>query len=518
MFGARDKNELMSSLDRTFAPDSIDVFIDNLVAFAEGRRSFSAETVFQTLQGDSLNAIITISYPLPDENVTQALVTIMDITKRKQAEIELERLYEQEKAIRAEAERMRAVAEAANRSKDEFLTMVSHELRSPLNAVLGYTRLLRSGAPDGDFIARAASIIERNGKAQLQIVEDLLDSARIITGKLRLETEPTDLVPVLGAALDVVRPAAESKGVDLVALFSPLPEHALGDPDRLQQIIWNLLSNAVKFTPEGGRVELRMEGDAEHIRVAVCDNGLGIEPEFLPHVFDRFRQADTSVARRFGGLGLGLSLVKQLTELHGGTIAAASEGLGCGATFTITLPRLATQPSLVAGQEPPGLTPGEGLAGSEFQLDVAPSLDGLLILIVDDQEEARDLLTISLKECGASVIAVSSGVEALAILSDPPGGARPDALILDIALPEEDGYAVLQRIRRLESEMNIAESKRVPAIALTAYGRSEDRLRALAAGFRMHVAKPAEPLELAIVIASVVQGVGSKEWGVGSGE
>jgi len=224
------------------------------------------------------------------------------------------------------------------------------------------------------------------------------------------------------------------------------------------------------------------------------------------------------VARRFGGLGLGLSLVKQLTELHGGTITAASEGQGCGATFTITLPNLAAQNSLPAGQQLPGLTPGEELAESEFQLDVAPSLAGLRILIVDDQEEARDLLILSLEEYGARVIAVSSGVEALAILSDPPGGARPDALILDIALPEEDGYAVLQRIRRLESEMNIAESNRIPAIALTAYGRSEDRLRALAAGFRMHVAKPAEPLELAIVIASVVQGVGIKEWGVGIGE
>ena len=231
--------------------------------------------------------------------------------------------------------------------------MVSHELRSPLNAVLGYARLLRPGPTDSAFVAQAASIVERNAKAQLQIIEDLLDSARIITGKLRLETRPTDLVPVLDAALEVIRPAAGSKGVELNAHFRPLPEQVLGDADRLQQIIWNLLSNAVKFTPEGGRVELRMENDAEHVCITVSDNGAGIEPEFLPYVFDRFRQADTSVARRFGGLGLGLSLVKQLTELHGGTINAASDGAGHGATFTVTLPRLATEPAIFAQPHAP---------------------------------------------------------------------------------------------------------------------------------------------------------------------
>src|SRR5262245_8317184 len=350
----------------------------------------------------------------------------MDITERKRAETEREQLYEQERTARAEAERMREVAEAANRSKDEFLTMVSHELRSPLNAVLGYTRLLRPGPTDSAFVAHAASVVERNAKAQLQIIEDLLDSARIITGKLRLETGPTDLVPVLDAAIEVIRPAAESKGVELNAHFIPLPEQVLGDADRLQQIIWNLLSNAVKFTPEGGRVELRMESDAERVCITVSDNGAGIEPEFLPYVFDRFRQADTSVTRRFGGLGLGLSLVKQLTELHGGTINATSDGAGRGATFTITLPCLAMQTEIIEPQHPLGLAdvddaaPGGVRTESAIPLDEAPSLDGLLVLIVDDQEEARELLTLALNECGARLIAVSSGVGALAILSDPP--------------------------------------------------------------------------------------------------
>ncbi len=435
--------------------------------------------------------------------VTRIYGAVEDITERKRAEAEHERLYEQERTARAEAERMRVVAEAANRSKDEFLTMVSHELRSPLNAVLGYTRLLRSSPADSSFVAHAAAIVERNAKAQLQIVEDLLDSARIITGRLRLETSPIDLVPVLEAALRVIRPAAESKGVQMVANFSQLPEQVLGDADRLQQIVWNLLSNAVKFAAEGGRVELRMDSDAERVRLTISDNGAGIEPEFLPYVFDRFRQADTSVARRYGGLGLGLSLVKQLTELHGGTITAASDGLGCGATFTVNLPRLTAQSAIFEQRFTGDLAPGAVRTENAIPLDEAPSLDGVRVLIVDDQEEARDLLTLALKQCGAEVMAVSSGVEALAILSDPPGGERPDVLILDVAMPDEDGYAVLQKVRELETELGSPPSEQIPAVALTAYGRSEDRLRALAAGFRMHIAKPVEPLELAIVVASL---------------
>lgn len=435
--------------------------------------------------------------------VTRIYGAVEDITERKRAEIERERLYEQERVARAEAERMRAVAEAANRSKDEFLTMVSHELRSPLNIVLGYIRLMRSSPGDGEFVANAVAIIERNARAQLQIVEDLLDSARVITGRLRLEAQPTDLAPAIEAAIEAIRPAAESKGVEMIAHFGPQPEMALGDSDRLQQIVWNLLSNAVKFTPEGGRVELRMESEAERIRIIVSDNGEGIEPEFLPYVFDRFRQADTSVTRRFGGLGLGLSLVKQLTELHGGTISAASEGAGRGATFVITLPRLAMQPATSASPQSPALARSEVRTDNAIPLDAAPSLAGIVILIVDDQEEARVLLRLALEECGAQALAVSSGVEALAVLSDPPGGVRPDALILDIAMPDEDGYMVLQRVRELEAEQGVPQSEQIPAIALTAFGRSEDRLRALAAGFRMHVAKPVEPLELAIVVSSV---------------
>lgn len=414
-----------------------------------------------------------------------------DITERKQAEAEREQLALEQSA--------RAAAEAANRSKDEFLAMVSHELRSPLNAILGYTRILRSGPVDQDAINNVTAIVERNAKAQLQIIEDLLDSARIITGKLRIERALVDLAPVLEAALDTVRSAAEAKGVTLVADFGALPEQVLGDPTRLQQVVWNLLTNAVKFTPEGGRVELRMEGALDNVQIMVSDTGKGIEPEFLPFVFDSFRQADSSSVRRFGGLGLGLSLVKNLVELHGGTITASSEGEGRGATFTVMLPR--RQLEFI---EPPTLAvaPLEARIEDSVAMDREPWLEGVSVLVADDQEDAREMLIQALSEYGAQVTAVSSGAEALAYLSDPPGGKRPDALVLDIAMPNEDGYTALKRVRALEAEQG-ATADKIPAIALTAYGRSEDRLRALRAGFQMHVAKPVEPAELAVVIASL---------------
>lgn len=414
-----------------------------------------------------------------------------DITERIQAEAEREQLAREQTA--------RAAAEAANRSKDEFLAMVSHELRSPLNAILGYTRMLRSGPVDRDAIDKGAAIVERNAKAQLQIIEDLLDSASIITGKLRIEPVPVDLVPALEAALDTVRASAEAKGVTLLADFGSLPEETFGDSTRLQQILWNLLSNSVKFTPKGGRIELRMEGAADHIRIIVSDTGRGIEPEFLPFIFDRFRQADTSSTRRFGGLGLGLSLVKHLVELHGGTITATSEGLGRGATFTVTLPR--RRPEFIPAP-PPAVTPREVRTERAIALGEALSLEGMSVLVVDDQEEARVVLTRTLGEYGAQVTAVSSGVEALAFLSNLPSGKRPDALILDIAMPDEDGYTVLKKVRAWEAERGYATDQ-IPAIALTAFGRSEDRLRALQAGFFMHVAKPVEPAELAVVISSL---------------
>ena len=421
----------------------------------------------------------------------EAVSVVIDITDRKRAEREREQLLKE--------------AQAANRSKDEFLAVVSHELRSPLNAILGYTRLLRAGAMDAAELQETVEIIERNGRMQLQLIEDLLDSARIISGKLKLEVEPVSLTSVLTGALDVVRPAAKAKGIEIRSDLEPLAGQITGDPNRLQQVVWNLLSNAIKFTPQSGRVELRMEKVDHQVRITVKDTGKGIEPEFLPFVFDRFRQSDSSSARRFGGLGLGLSLVKQLVELHGGTIEAASEGPGCGATFTVTLPQHAARSETFIPQPPRAVAAREERMEDAIQLDQVPSLAGVRVLVVDDEEEARSLLTATLGECGAQVMAVSSGVEALAILADPPGGQRPDALILDINMPDEDGYQALERVRALETERGVAPSARIPAIALTAMGRTEDRLKALAAGFRMHVVKPVEPTELAVVIASLVE-------------
>jgi PAS domain S-box-containing protein len=429
-----------------------------------------------------------------DGKVVGFVAAITDISARKQAEEKIARLL-------AEEQEARDVAEQATRAKDEFLALVSHELRSPLNAILGYTRMLRSGPRDIEDFNKATGVIERSAKAQLQIVEDLLDSARIITGKLRIEPSLVDLVPALEAALDMVRSAAEAKGIALVADFGHLPELVLGDSTRLQQVVWNLLTNAVKFTPEGGRVELRMEGAADHLRIAVSDTGKGVEPEFLPFVFDRFRQADSSSVRRYGGVGLGLSLVKHLVELHGGTITAASEGAGRGATFTIMLPRRHLE---LIPPAPPAVTSREVRMEGSIPRDQVLSLEGVSVLVVDDQEEARVVLTQTLSEYGAQVTTVSSGAEALAILSRPPDGRRSDVLILDIAMPDEDGYAVLKKVRALEAERG-AVVYRMPAIALTAHARAEDRLRALRAGFQMHVAKPVEPTELAVVILSLIK-------------
>src|SRR5499426_833309 len=319
----------------------------------------------------------------------------IDITERKQVEArEREQLALEQAA--------RTTAEAANRSKDEFLTMLSHELRSPLNAVLGYTRMLRCGPVDRDSINKVAANVERNAKAQLQIIQDLLDSACVTTGKLRIKTRPVDLATILESALDTVRAAAEAKGIMLVADFGPGPEEMVGDSARLQQVVWNLLSNAIKFTPEGGRVELQMKSDANHIHVTVSDTGRGIEPEFLPFIFDLFRQADSSSTRRYGGLGLGLSIVKHLVELHGGTIAVASAGAGRGATFTVTLPRRQVE---FIKTPTPALAPREARTEDSIPMDQELSLEDLSVFVVDDQEEARELLIQALSKYGAHVTA-----------------------------------------------------------------------------------------------------------------
>jgi PAS domain S-box-containing protein len=431
--------------------------------------------------------------PLRDSQgkITRWFGTNTDVDESRKIHEERQRLLEREINAREQAE-------AATRAKDEFLAVLSHELRNPLSSILGYTRITRANAHDAVKVVRNCEIIERGARMQQRLIEDLLDTARIISGKLKIEAAPTDLRLVLEDALAVVRPAAEAKQIDLVARLGDEPQRIIGDAARLQQVVWNLLQNAIKFTPEGGRVELRMERDGHRVRLIVSDTGQGIEPEFLPAVFDRFSQSDMSRARRHGGLGLGLALVKQLVELHGGMIEAASAGVKQGATFTVTLPMIAPQ---VATYMPPTPAITEVRVGQEtMPLTDLPRLDGVRVLVVDDQEEARLLVASTLGEWGAVVTTAASGAEARAIMTN----AEFDVLVCDIAMPGEDGYEVISRIRKLETQRGVPFSQRLPAIALTALARPEDRVQALGAGFQMHVAKPVELAELVVVIESLI--------------
>lgn len=403
----------------------------------------------------------------------------IDVTDKKRAEEERAQLLLREQQARKQAE-------LAGRLKDEFLATVSHELRTPLTAILGWARILSARKDDPASVARSIDTIERNAKSLAQIVEDILDVSRIVTGKLRVELGPVDLVPVIEAATAVVRPAAEAKGVGMDPAPTGLPCLVWGDPDRLRQVVWNLLSNAVKFTPQGGRVSMRLEREASRARIQVSDTGQGIPRDFLPFMFDRFRQADGTTTRSHGGLGLGLALVRHLVELHGGTVRAESEGEGRGSTFTVTLP-IQQELFTHAPREP------ERPATSRPPPPRAVSLRGLKVLAVDDEADARELVTTVLEREGATVITVATGPEAFARLA----ALRPDVLVCDISMPIEDGYALIRRIRGLSPE----RGGRTPAIALTTYAREEDRRKALAAGFEVHVPKPVEPSELVEVVA-----------------
>jgi PAS domain S-box-containing protein len=412
-------------------------------------------------------------------NPIRATVSALDINDRRQTEERLKEALAREQEARGEAER-------ANRSKDEFIAMVSHELRSPLNAILGWTTALRRARHEEELHDRGLEIIERSARMQSQLIEDLMDTARAISGKLRLEVRPMDLAEVIEKAVEVVRPAAEAKGISLDTRLDRNVGQITGDPDRLQQVFWNLLSNAVKFTNEGGRVVVRLERVDPYVQTTVSDTGRGIKPEFLPDVFDRYQQAEMSGGRRAGGLGLGLPLTRQLVEMHGGSVAAESEGEGKGATFTVKLPVRAVYTA---------------------ETEVAPpasvrrkSLAGLWAVVVDDEADARALITTVLELNGARVTAFSSALEALDLLRDATG-PRPDILISDLAMPVEDGISLIRKVRDWERIHGGA----LPAIALTAYGRAQDRIRALEAGFQTHVSKPAEPAELIVVVRSLIK-------------
>jgi len=413
------------------------------------------------------------------------LETNRDITERKRAEEERELLLAREREARAEAE-------AANRIKDEFLATVSHELRTPLTAILGWATMLRAGGLDEPTLARSLEIIERNGRAQAQLIEDLLDVSRIVSGKLRLDVQPVDLVSVIGAAVDSVCPAADAKEIRLRMVMDPAAGPVRGDAVRLQQVVWNLLSNAVKFTAIGGRVEVRLERTDSAAQVTVSDTGEGIDPDFLPYVFDRFKQADGTKTRRHGGLGLGLAIARHLMEMHGGSVEASSEGAGKGATFTAKIPLVAVH---TAGASPP--LPQESAASEATPEGTGrANLYGLRVLAVDDEPDMREMLRAVLERYGTDVMTAASAGEAL----DALPGWKPDVLVCDIGMPEEDGYSLIKKVRRLKPD----QGGDTPAVALTGYVRVEERMRALAAGYQMFVPKPVEADELASIIASLV--------------
>jgi signal transduction histidine kinase/CheY-like chemotaxis protein len=414
--------------------------------------------------------------PLTDgQTVVGTITLIEDVTERVISERELRTQI-------AASDEARRVAEEASRLKDEFLATLSHEIRTPLNAVIGWTRILQT-QPSVRSRAHALEVIERNAMSQMRLVEDLLDMARIISGKLRLKIDTVSLADVAQAAIDVVSPGAAAKKIAIETSFAEDVLPVNGDSERLQQVVWNLLSNALKFTDAGGRVCVDVAADGANVRLSVRDNGQGVSPEFIPYVFDRFRQADASTSRRHGGLGLGLSLVRQIVELHGGKVSVESAGVMKGSTFSVSLP---------------------AAAGADRHLLVHPvfsepvTLDGISILIVDDENDARELLVAMLQNFGASVRAIGSANEAIDLLKR--GVLTPDILVSDVGMPDTDGFALIRSIRALDSP----KARSLPAIAVTAYANPEDRVRALVAGYQNHIPKPVDPNALAAAIVRLV--------------
>jgi signal transduction histidine kinase/ActR/RegA family two-component response regulator len=437
-------------------------------------------TVPLTVRGRPVG-VLGLGFAAPHEFGNDERAFMLALGRQCALALERARLYEGQRHARAEAE-------AANRAKDQFLATLSHELRTPLTAMLGWVRVLRAGGLDPLTVARALATIERSVKAQAQLIDDLLDVSRIIAGKLRLETQLLDFKTVVEAALEGARPAAEAKRIRLDAALEPGLVALSGDPGRLQQIVANLLGNAVKFTPDGGKVEVVLARRDADVELRVRDTGQGIRPEFLPHVFDAFRQEDSAASRAHTGLGLGLAIVRHLVERHGGTVTAESPGEGQGATFVVRLP----VPAIL--RSPAGPSGG----GEERPEPQARTLEGLRVLVVDDQADALELVSTILSRAGALVTPAASAREARAAFD----AARPDVLLCDIGMPEETGYALIRDVRAREPEQGGA----VPAMALTAYASVDDRERALSAGFHLHVAKPVDPAQLVRMVAALARG------------
>jgi len=418
-----------------------------------------------------------------------AVLVFRDISERKRMEMEQERLL-------SAAQRAQKEAEQANRLKDEFLATASHELRTPLTAVVGWSRMLRTGKLDAENSARALEAIERNATLQTKLIDDLLDVSRIITGKLTLDRRPIEIAHVVSDAVNTVRPAADAKNIAIETSFYTQAGPVLGDANRLQQVIWNLLSNAVKFTPKNGRIEVALQRVNSEVEISVGDSGEGISSEFLPYVFDRFRQGDGKTTRLHSGLGLGLAIVRQLVELHGGTVSAHSDGPGRGSIFKLRLPVLSINNVPDRKSVASDFTLTRARVTDGLNLECSPRLDGLRVLVVEDDPDTRQMLKALLSECNADVITVPSAAEAIKEI----GRRKPDVLVSDLGMPEQDGYELIKKVREMESADHTA---RIPALALTAYAKAEDRVRALAGGYQVHLSKPVEPAEFLLVVANL---------------
>ena len=498
LFGFSAAEMIGESITRIIPEDLQHEEVEILAKLRAGKRIERYETVRVRKDGQKLDISLTIS-PIRDSSgtIVGAAKIAHDITARRRAERELlereaqlsklsaerESILESERAARSEAERLGHV-------KDEFLATLSHELRTPLHAIQGWATLLRERRAKPEDLDRGLETIERNVRIQVQIVNDLLDMSRIISGKIHLEVQPLYLHEIVSSSLDSVRQSALAKDIRIQPLLDSRIGLVRGDPSRLQQVLWNLLSNAIKFTPKGGRVQVVLERVNSHAEISVEDTGVGIRPEFLPHVFDRFRQADPSTTRQFGGLGLGLSIVKNLVELHGGTVRVKSPGENQGTTFIVTIPISHVRADEGYSSHRQSVVP------NPLDLMEPPTLSNVRMLVVDDESDGRAFLARVLEDRGASVTCASSGREALEALSRE----HFDLLLSDIGMPGMDGFDLIRRVRALDK----SRTGPLPAIAITAYARAEDRQRSLLAGFHMHLSKPIEARELIASIAGLI--------------
>lgn len=477
MFGYTSAEMVGESIRTIIPADHQDEEDDVLARIRRGDSVKHFETIRRRKDGSLVPVSLTIS-PIHDSNglIVGASKIARDITERRQGE--------------AERARLLWMAQEASRLKDEFLATLSHELRTPLNAILGYARMMRTGIIGADKQAHAIEVVERNATSLNQIVEDVLDVSRIVSGKMHLNVQPVDLSEIVHAAVEVVMPAADAKGIVIdTSGVTAAPIH--GDPERLRQVVWNLAANAVKFTGPGGTVRVRIDRDDVQVVLTVIDTGIGISGEFLPFVFDRFRQADSKMSREQGGLGLGLGIARQLVEMHGGTIRAASDGHGQGSTFTVVLP------ARLAAPAPQGLPSELPRASRDGGRAVIPDLRDIRVLLVDDDRDALGMVREILEATGAQVSVANSGAAALNVLAS----VRPDVLIADLGMPKMDGFELIARVRQ-NADMALRD---VPAAALTAYARSDDRAKALRSGFQIHLAKPIDPAELMTAIASLAE-------------